>query len=36
MKMENEIKSPKKGTVSKIYIKSNEAVSTGAKLIVID
>jgi len=36
MKMENEIKSPKKGKVSKIYVKPNEAVTSGAKLIIID
>lgn len=36
MKMENEIKSPKDGIVSKIYVKANEAVTTGAKLVVVD
>jgi biotin carboxyl carrier protein len=36
MKMENEIKSPKDGVVSKIYVKPNEAVTTGTKLIVVD
>jgi biotin carboxyl carrier protein len=36
MKMEIEIKSPKKGVVSKIYVKPGEAVSTGTKLVFID
>jgi biotin carboxyl carrier protein len=36
MKMENEITSPKKGVVSKIFVKPNEAVSAGTKLIVIE
>ena len=36
MKMENELKSPKAGTVVEVLAKEGAAVESGAKLIVVD
>ena len=36
MKMENQIKSPKKGVVQNLYVAPNQTVSIGDKLVIID